>query len=207
MSKQLVKLHHDHIEEMWGELYRKSMGADPPVRILDLVRYKWPNLYIKLDSLYGLKWQAVVTGLLYQHGIEITGVERDCTCISRIRYKNCAHDIDASIKIGNETIPLQIGTFKQVACGFSTARKHDISNREFMLKKIRQIPAGGIVLVEMAENMEPVTEWFERMRNKCVIILMQDSAIIYRGYGGSVKAARRICEAFGFGYVMERLVQ
>ena len=205
MSKQLVKLHHDHIEEMWSDLYRKSMGVDPPVKILDLVQYKWPRLYIKLDSLYGLKWQAMVTGLLHQYGIKITGVERECTCISRIRYKNCAHDIDASIMINNEIIPLQIGTFKQVACGFLTKRKYDISNKEFMQKKIRQIPAGGIVLVEITEEMEPTSEWFKRMKNKCVIILKQDSAMIYYGYGGNAKAARKICEAFGFADVMERL--
>ena len=198
------------------------MGTAPTTKLTEVVKINWPELYVGLNSgLYGFLWQSIVTGLLHENCIKILGVERDCVCEHRLTYKNCPHDIDILVARKNRLIPLQLGTLKNCTdagfsgwktterkkCAFVFEKKYNFSNGDFMQKKIRQTPNGGIAVIEINDDTMPDVECLDRMEKKCLILISRNSCFLHCGMGGNMDFAKEICAIFGFKNVPVHAVE
>ena len=216
---QPVKTYNAYIEEIWTDYHKKSLGMMPTISLMELVRTKWPKLYEGLRGMiFGIVWQSIITALLYENRIKMLGVERKCVCEYWLLHKKCPHDIDILALRENRTMPLQLGTLKSYGdIGLprwrtitnsvkQSSKKKVFSKSDFMEKKIRQTPDGGIAVIEMGDDTIPNKKWFSAMKKKCVILLNCNRCFLYCGMDGNADFAKELCAIFGFKDIQAQTV-
>ena len=209
----------EKVEAWWDEFFMSITGKKPTRQLAELVESKWPKLYGKMYAKPGFTWQAGVTGLLDQSGVDVVDVERDCDCAECAGRKpeDSPHDVDVLVKLGEHEVPIQVGIVhgarihdmmwwtRYGAVGTKTANERDTKR---IHKKIRQTPPGGITLLATTIMVSPSDDWwYEGMDRKCVALWANDSCSIYYGAESRVEVTKELCKTLGYGYVYLQSVQ
>ena len=168
----------------------------------------------------GFKWQATVTALLDQSGVEVVDVERDCDCpeCAGRKPEDRPHDVDALVKLGEHEVPIQVGMFHgalvhdydDVVSELGGVDTESVNKRDTkrVRHKIRQTPPGGITLLATTVMVSPGDDWwYEGVDGRCVVLWQKGSCSIYHGAGGRVDAAEELCNTLGCKHVDPQAVK